>query len=379
MKSWQKYLLLSFTLLAFQSSFAQDDEDSAPKEAPFVEEDSEFEDVSSEEEPVDSLTIEDEVQSADVIEKQETKKEAVNLNQQADPDKKLEEELSLDPETPVEAEAETKLELEPEPEVEFETPVEAPVVEVKPSPALQQSPMVQKSAKGGVEYIHHPQAAQGLLAITKEGAYIYKTKEERTYNQTGAFRMGMINPPRISSSNENINFNNMYSSSQQPIVSFDFEWQPFTTYGKLGLQAGFGFLVAYGQGRFVGGSMDGQEAKEEYTFIAVPLNLGVVYRLEWMSRQWFAPYISGGGTYIGVAEIRDDGASPKAVGTPGAYGGGGILFNISALDRETAFTLSSEYGISNLWVSADFKQLQTFSEDLDFSSSILGAGIVVDY
>lgn len=378
MKSWQKYLLLSLTLLAFQPSFSQDEE-SAPKEAPFVEEDTEFEEV-SEEETADSLTIEDEVQSADVIEKQETKKEAVNLNQEADPDKKLEEELSLDPETPAEAEAKTDAEVEDAlPEIEDETPSEAPVVEVKPAPEIPQTPVVQKSAKGGVEYIQHPQAAQGLLAITKEGAYIYKTQEEKSYHQTGAFRMGMIDPPRITSVDENIDFETMYSGSQQPLLSFDFEWQPFTAYGKLGLQAGFGLMIAYGQGRFAAGSMAGQEAKEEYTFLAIPLSLGVVYRLEWMDRQWIAPYVGGGGTYIGVAEIRDDGKSPKAVGTPGAYGVGGVLFNISALDRETAFTLSSEYGIANLWVSADFKQLQTFSDDLDFSSSIFGAGIVVDY
>ena len=107
--------------------------------------------------------------------------------------------------------------------------------------------------------------------------------------------------------------------------------------------------------------------------------MGLNYRLEIWDRQWVAPYVSGGGTYIGVAEFRDDGKGPNLVGTPGAYGGGGLMFNISAMSRNTAFTLRTEYGIQNLWVSLDAKYLATFSEDLDFSSTIVGGGIVCDY
>ncbi|NUN07074.1 MAG: hypothetical protein HUU57_15100, partial [Bdellovibrio sp.] len=70
---------------------------------------------------------------------------------------------------------------------------------------------------------------------------------------------------------------------------------------------------------------------------------------------------------------------PSLVGTPGGYGAAGLLLNITAMNRDTAFTLRSEYGIANLWVSLDYRYLKTFNEDLDFSSNILGAGIVADY
>ncbi len=360
MRSWPKYLVLLLASLSFHFSGAQDVE-SAPQEPPFVQEENEFEAPAEDQ---DLLSIEDEIQSAEP----EKKKETVNLNEQSTGEtKKLEEELSLEEETAPVVEA---------PTVVSPAPV-APVVMPK---SASSEGSVARSAKGGVEYIHHPQAAQGLLAITKDGSYIYKTKETGEFNKTGSFRMGMMDPPKIVAA-DGTTFDMMYSSGQQPVFMFDYEWQPFTGYGKLGVQAGFGLLVANGNGRFASTdpTINGQQAKEKYTFLAIPLSAGVVYRLEWLRRQWFAPYVAGGGTYVAVAEFRDDGKTPSGVGTPGAYGSVGMLFNVSAVDRGTAFTLSSEYGIANLWVSVDYRYLQTFNEDLDFSSSIIGAGIVVDY
>ncbi|WP_413569376.1 hypothetical protein ACLWBD_02185 [Bdellovibrio sp. HCB117] len=358
--SWSKYFIALLAVVSFHSVQAQEAE-SAPQEPPFVQEDTEFDS--------EALSIEDEIQSAAPESAlQPPQKETVNLNEEADPNKNLEEELSIKDEEPVVAE---------EPEVVPAPP--SPVVEVKPTKPLQPGKVMRRSARGGTEYIEHPQAANGLIAITKEGAYIYRTKESGEYNHTGSFRLGLIDPPRIISADGTTSFDTMYSGSSQPLFMFDYEWQPFNGYGKFGIQAGFGFMIANGKGRFIEGDLVGQEAKESYTFLAVPLNLGLVYRLEWMDRQWFAPYVSGGGTYIGVAEFRDDGATPSAVGTPGAYGAAGLLINISAMDRETAFTLKSEYGISNLWVSLDYRYLQTFNEDLDFTSGIAGAGITVDY
>ncbi len=188
-----------------------------------------------------------------------------------------------------------------------------------------------------------------------------------------------MDPPKIISADGRTTFDEMYSGGPQPLFMYDYEWHPFSGFGKLGLQLGFGFMMAHGRGRFANPSMGATKAREEYTFVAIPLNLGVLYRLQWASRQWVAPYVAGGGTYIAVGEFRNDGKAPNGTGAPGAYGAAGLLFNISAIDRSTAFTLNTEYGISNLWVSVDYKYLQTFNEDLDFSSSIVGAGIVVDY
>lgn len=372
MNSWSKYFVFLIAASLFQYAIAQEVE-TAPQEPPYVQEENEFETSPKKNQMDEDLDIEKEIQSAneDLKSKKETKKETVDLNKQGDSEKKLEDELSIEDESPVVE----------QPGVDEPAVIpEEPKLDVKPR-ASQKPKVVRQPIKGKVEYIEHPLAAQGLTTITKEGTYIYKTADIKEKNISGIVRMGMMDPPKIVATDGTTTFDSMYSGSQQSILMFDYEWHPFSGYGKLGVQAGFGLLLAYGNGRFVSDdpAINGSQAKEKYTFVALPINVGVVYRLEWLHRQWFAPYVSGGGTYIPVAEIRDDGKSPNAMGTPGAYGAGGMLFNISAINRDTAFTLKSEYGINNLWVSIDYRYLQTFNEDLDFSSSIVGGGIVVDY
>lgn len=360
-----KYFVALMAIVSFHHAFAQ--EESAPQEPPFVQEESEF-DTLPENNTSDTevLSIEDEIKSASPAEP--AKKETVDLNKDIDKEKNIEDELKLEeePAAPVVEEAPAVIPQEPV----AQTPP-------TPAPAAPKTKSARHTAKPGVEYIHHPQAAKGLIAIRKDGSYVYKTEDKGDFNQSGSFRFGMMDPPKITAA-DGTTYEMMYSEGQQPLFMFDYEWQPFSGYGKLGVQGGIGFLIANGNGRFADPAMSTQVPKEKYTFGAFPLNLGVVYRLEWMSRQWLAPYVSGGGTYIGVIEYRDDGKT-NFVGTPGAYGGAGMLFNITALDHDTAFNLRSEYGIANLWVSVDYRYLSTFNEDLDFSSNIIGAGVVVDY
>lgn len=356
MNALHKYFVVLLAVVSFRAVQAQ--EQGPPQEPPFVQEETEFEG--------EDLQIEDEIQSAAPGKESGT----VNLNEQTPSDSKIEEDLMLEEETPAVVEETAPVVIPEEPPQQVAPVKKTPQVEV-----------VRRSKSGGVEYIQHPQAAKGLMTITKDGAYVYRVKPPSASKESGTFRVGMMDPPKIDSADGVTNYDSMYGSSSQAMFMFDYEWKPFNGYGSLGIQAGLGLLYATGQGRFItpDPQFPNQEAKEEYSFLAVPLNVGGVYRLEWSDRQWIAPYVSAGGTYIGVVEIRDDGKSPSVVGTPGVYGAGGLLFNIAAMSDDTAFTLSSEYGINNLWLSLEYRQLQTFSEDVDFSGGIIGAGVTVDY
>ncbi len=244
-----------------------------------------------------------------------------------------------------------------------------------PAPdAEKHPPKKAKKVSRGVELIEHPMASKGLIRIESDGSYIYKTAVSK-HDQSSTFRVGSIQPPNIDSADGKTNFKTMYSRSDIPIFMYDYEWQPFSQFGKLGVQAGFGFFTAQGNGRF----LDGTEAREKYTFFAIPLNVGVVYRMELSDRQWLAPYVAGGLSYYAIGEFRDDSKAPHGVGTPGAYGAGGLMFNVSSFDRETAYTLDSEYGITNLWLSFEFRYVKSFSADIDLTASIINLGIAVDY
>lgn len=225
----------------------------------------------------------------------------------------------------------------------------------------------------GVKLIQHPDAKKGLIRIEQDGTYVYKVKTAPK-NQTGIVRFGLMQPPKIQSADGTTTFTDMYGGDDISMLMIDYEWQPFSKYGKLGVQVGGAFGMANGQGRF----LTGEEALESYDFVMFPLNAGVIYRLEYFKRQWLAPYIAGGASYIAVAEIRDDGKSNFS-GTPAGYGAGGLMFNITALDKQMAFNLDAEYGIGNLWLVAEYRYQKSFSEDLDFTGGIMSLGISADF
>lgn len=230
--------------------------------------------------------------------------------------------------------------------------------------------------------IAHPNAAKGLYLIDQTtGKYYYRTEKKSQKNQTTSVRLGLIDPPGIEATPDVGNaftFADMYGEDQLPFLMLDYEWQPFTRFGKLGFILGMGFFTATGNGRF---KVDNgiPEAQESYTFIGLPISAGILYRFEFSHRQWLVPFVNGGASYYLLAEIRDDGKRPAFLGTPAAYGSGGVMFNITAWDKEIAFSMDREYGISNMWLTAEFKGIQSLNEDIDLSTSFFNIGISVDY
>lgn len=232
-----------------------------------------------------------------------------------------------------------------------------------------------ESLKKGTKLQEHPLSAKGLIRIEKDGSYIYRT-ETGIKDKSVSVRLSSMEPPALSSADGTSDYQTMYGSSGVMGVLFDYETQPVTEYGKLGWQVGGGLFYSSGNGRFL---VNGNEAREKYSFFTIPLNIGGIYRLEYMKRQWLAPYVSAGLSYIGMLEMRDDDASPKAVGTFGGYGAAGAMINLTAMDRQMAFNLFSEYGVAAMWFVMEFRRQQVFSQDLDVSANIINAGVSVDY
>ncbi|MFZ4404805.1 MAG: hypothetical protein ACOYOK_11945 [Pseudobdellovibrionaceae bacterium] len=223
--------------------------------------------------------------------------------------------------------------------------------------------------------ILHPAAADGLLKIDSDGTYLYKTPRLQGRN-SGHIRFGTAQSPDIVAA-DGTTFSQMYKESEVFTFLFDYEGDMLVgSAGRLGWLAGFGFFTAQGNGRF---AQTGQEAQEKYNFFAVPLNAGLIYKLENSDRQWIVPYALGGLSYYGLLEVRNDNKKYDAVGTAAAFGGGGLQFNITAVDREMAFNLQNEYGITNLWFSAEYRYVQSFSQDVDVSANIITGGISMDF
>jgi hypothetical protein len=248
-------------------------------------------------------------------------------------------------------------------------PTQRPVFKKPPGPV-----------QGGSVRVEHPRAAQGLIRINKDGSYQYKTAMKEK-SRSSSLKLGMMSPPQIESGNENINFKSMYGSNDVFALNFDYEWQPFRSFGSLGFRLGTGFSTATGDGFFKNQNrLDGRtRSTEKYTLFIVPASVFATYRFEFVRRQWVVPYITGGGTYYGLAEIRNDNKHPSLAAAPAAGGGGGLLLNISRLDSNSAFTLSQEYGIADMWLVVEALAMQGLSDDIDFTNQSISAGIQVDF
>lgn len=262
----------------------------------------------------------------------------------------------------------------PAPEIVPVTPAEAAVAEEGGEGMVRQLP-----PSGQSRYIKHPGAKKGLTLIDRDGSYHYTPTKFARREQTSTLRLGVIKPPptiEAEVAGGTIDYQTVYGSGNPFTLLYDYEWTPFQAFGELGAQLGFGVFTSQGNGRFVD---DGSIAHEKYTFYGLPINLGVVYRLRYFNKQWLIPYVAGGGTYFVLGEMRDDGKAPHFVGTPAAYGAGGLMFNVSRLDADTGFILDSEYGIASLYMTLEARQVQSVNKELDVSGTVLTLGFGADY
>jgi hypothetical protein len=236
--------------------------------------------------------------------------------------------------------------------------------------------------KGGTIRVPHPNASKGLLRINKDGSYQYQTGI-REKSKSAAFRIGAMTPPKISGGDSaagTLTYDTMYGKSNLTSMVFEYEWQPFTGFGRLGLNLGTGFATARGNGFFQNSRGVGSpQAQEIYTLYMLPASAFLSYRFEYARRQWVVPYINGGATLYGLVESRDDGKTPSFAGAAAVGGGGGLLFSITAWDAQSAFTLDREYGIADMYFSLEARVMESLSKSIDFSTQTINGGITVDF
>ena len=250
------------------------------------------------------------------------------------------------------------------------------------------SSVLKANDKAEFESVPHPDSVDGLIKIKKDGTYVYDVKRAMK-NQSSRLGLGAASHPEISIDIEELNaqgqsqgtktfiFDDFYGGASNIIFSYGYEWFPWIEKGKLGLQGGVSLMYASGHGRLV--ASPNEPSVEKYTFLTVPLDLGIVYRLEWKDRQLLAPYAAGGGTYVGLVEKREDKNQPHFAGAPGFYGAAGILVNLSLLDDESGLALENEYGITNLWLSLEFKAVEVNGESFAFNNRYVSAGLAFDF
>ena len=226
-------------------------------------------------------------------------------------------------------------------------------------------------------FIDHPNAAKGLIKITRDKTYIYKT-EKSDQTKAASLRFGPFDPIELKNTDTDTSFNDNYDDTLNPMVLFDYEWQLWRSpIGKWGLNAGTGFYIANGNGRFANPA-ETRKPKEAFTFITLPFTGGATYRMQLWDKQPLIPYASGGGIIFTFTEIRDDGKSPKFGGALAAYAAAGIGINMSHLDTRSMLDLDREYGINGIFLTLEFRKIIGFT-NYDFTSDVINGGMTFEF
>ncbi len=226
------------------------------------------------------------------------------------------------------------------------------------------------------ELVSMPEAQTGLIKIDKNRNYYYETKL-KPKSSSASLRFGNMATPVISNERDGIDYQSVYGASSIYLLSMEFEYNPFEWSNNLGGFLSIGLGSSYGHGRFKSNTQ--LESIEKFTLYTMPISFNAQYRFEYVEQQKMSPYLTAGVTTFLLSESRDDGHKPLFAVSPAINAGGGFLFSITSWDREGAFSMQSEYGISNLWFVADFKLIQCLNKNIDYSGGLWNFGVTVDF
>ncbi len=252
-----------------------------------------------------------------------------------------------------------------------------PVSQSKPKENLEiEDEIIEGNKFRGTKKIKHPGSKQGLFRITSKGEYLYKTKPSEQKNAV-AVRIGPYSPINLYNAENGNSFDDIYGSASPVIIHIDYEWKLFSGFGRMGLRAGSGVFFANGNGRF----SNGDPAQEGYTLLMLPNSVSAVLYLQFWDRQPLIPYVEGGLDAFVFNEYRDDGKPTfgRFGGSLAAHASFGGLIPLNLFDRLGMIRIDQEYGINNIYISAEYRLVTHVAGSFDFSNSYFAGGVLVEF
>ncbi len=211
--------------------------------------------------------------------------------------------------------------------------------------------------------------------MTKRTGEVFYPRKESPQDSASSFRVGKYSPTQLKNGDTGIFFDDIYTDSSDIIIYFDYEYQIFRGFGKLGIKGGTGIFTATGAGRF---KNSGEEAREKFTFLMLPNTLGGIYRMQIWDKQFLVPYAEAGAGYFTFVEVRDDFKRTKYGGSAVGYWAAGVSLMLDYLAPTTMGELDSDYGINHMWLTADYRSFISGGA-LDFSADSFSAGILFEF
>lgn len=227
--------------------------------------------------------------------------------------------------------------------------------------------------ESGKKFIEHPLSEKGLVKIKSDGSYQYKVDIKK---RTRSAHVGLMPLNRFLVRGSRVDYQSMYSNTSPWLLYGGVEWIPFLDSKNYSFRSSFGLGSLNGQGTL---SQSGLVAAEKYTLFIVPLSFQGLYRLDYSSRQWIAPYLLGGLGYLGLSEIRDDSKKINFAGAMFVEAGVGLQLSLLRLSQESMFVLQRDYNLADLWLSIEGKYIQGFKNSIDINQFTFVSSLILDF
>ena len=237
-----------------------------------------------------------------------------------------------------------------------------------------------KKLKKGEKLIKHPLSKKGLIRITKDRNYLYKTKRTKQTTTTSVL-FANWDPFNLANSSNQVAYSSIYNNGFMAFV--DFDWPLFHLLGKWSLKVGTGLGVSTGNGILVDeNNAVRAEALEAFTLLTFPNHGSLNYRLKLWDSQPIIPYAEAGLAYYGMLEMRDDNIGPqpgRLAGSPAFQFVVGGALDLGFFGQTMMNALDAEYGINNAYLNIEFKSVSGLNSSFDISSEMVSFGFMLDY
>ncbi len=205
-------------------------------------------------------------------------------------------------------------------------------------------------------------------------------------------RFGFYHPSIDSEFSGTGPYKNAFGKDDMVHFSGELDWQFWRPFGSLGLFGTAGYAWVQGRGALA----DGSKSSDKTKFKMVPLDLGLVYRLDVLAQKYKIPFVfafKGGLTYAfwwmtdGLGDTSSW-VSPSgkdisgAGGTWGLNGAIALHLHLNIFEPHTAKVFDNELGVNNsyLFVEYGIHWLNDFNSDksLDLTDHGLTFGLAFE-
>lgn len=213
-----------------------------------------------------------------------------------------------------------------------------------------------------------PQKSGSAIEDFRKGKKLKADKGDLNTRSAVGFKL-FANATRTytAGANQELAYETVYGNSWIPDLAVHYEYRPFSGdfTRKIGLYGSLGTSFTKAQGKlqyYDPNQFPENESKTQFRFIAIPLNVGLIYRMN--IANIIFPFVAGGPSTIGFMESRNDNQKSNRGYTFGYWYTAGIALGLDWISSKNSWEQYDATGTKHSYLTIDYTYLESFGGGL---------------